>query len=84
MEISNGKWNISLVWCVYSGIKRPGKLQRKMHKASRRVLDTQLNQLINHGILTKITYDERLLKVEYELTLFGKTVIFVVTDCKSP
>ncbi|MFV8271555.1 winged helix-turn-helix transcriptional regulator [Flavobacterium sp. GT2N3] len=64
-------------------MKRSVELQRKMHKASRRVLDTQQNQLINHGILTKITYDERPLKVEYELTLLGETVIFVVTDCKA-
>ncbi|MCS3869508.1 DNA-binding HxlR family transcriptional regulator [Chryseobacterium ginsenosidimutans] len=75
MEIINGKWKISLIWCVYSGIKRPGELQRKMPKASRRVLDTQLKQLVDHGILTKINYNERPLKVEYELTELGKSLI---------
>lgn len=75
MEIVNGKWKISLIWCVYSGIKRPGELQRKMPKASRRVLDTQLKQLVDHGILTKITYNERPLKVEYELTQLGTSLI---------
>lgn len=75
MEIINGKWKISLIWCVYSGIKRPGELQRKMPKASRRVLDTQLKQLVDHGILTKTIYNERPLKVEYELTELGKSLI---------
>jgi len=75
MEVINGKWKIGLIWCIYSGIKRPGELQRKMPKASRRVLDTQLKQLIDHGILSKTTYDERLLKVEYELTPLGESLI---------
>lgn len=75
MEVINGKWKIGLIWCIYSGIKRPGELQRKMPKASRRVLDTQLKQLIDHGILSKTTYHERLLKVEYELTPLGESLI---------
>lgn len=79
MEIMNGKWKISLIWCIYSGIKRPGELQRKMPKASRRVLDTQLKQLTDHGIISKTTYDQLPLKVEYELTELGKTLIPVIT-----
>ena len=75
MEVIQGKWKISLIWCIYSGIKRPGELQRKIPKASRRLLDNQLNELVNHGILTKITYDERPLKVEYKLTSLGKSLI---------
>lgn len=75
MQVIQGKWKISLIWCIYSGIKRPGELQRKMPTASRRLLDTQLSELVNHGVLTKITYDERPLKVEYELTSLGKSLI---------
>jgi len=54
-------------------------LQRKLPKASRRVLDTQLKQLTDHGILSKIIYDELPLKVEYELTVLGKTLIPVIS-----
>lgn len=75
MEVINGKWKIALIWCIYSGIKRPGELQRKMPKASRRVLDTQLKQLMDHGIISKTIFNERPLKVEYELTSLGKTLI---------
>lgn len=80
LEVINGKWKISLIWCIYSGIKRPGELQRKLPKASRRVLDTQLKQLTDHGILSKIIYDELPLKVEYELTSLGKTLIPVISS----
>lgn len=75
MQVINGKWKLNLIWCIYSGIKRPGELQRKMPKASRRVLDTQLKQLTDHGIISKITYNELPLKVEYELTPLGKSLI---------
>jgi DNA-binding HxlR family transcriptional regulator len=78
MEVINGKWKIGLIWCIYSGIKRPGELQRKMPKASRRVLDTQLKQLMEHGILSKTIYNQRPLKVEYELTALGVTLLPVI------
>jgi len=78
MGVINGKWKINLIWCVYNGIKRPGDLQRKLPQASRRVLDTQLRQLTDHGILSKITYNQLPLKVEYELTPLGETLIPVI------
>ena len=78
MGVINGKWKANLIWYIYSGIRRPGELQRKVAKASRRVLDLQLKQLTDHGILSKITYDELPLKVEYELTPLGETLIPVI------
>jgi DNA-binding HxlR family transcriptional regulator len=78
MEVMNGKWKINLIWCIYTGIKRPGELHRRMPKASRRLLDTQLKQLADQGIITKIIFDQLPLKVEYELTPLGETLIPVI------
>lgn len=78
MEVMNGKWKISLIWCIYNGIKRPGELHRRMPKASRRLLDVQLKQLTDQGIITKTVFDQLPLKVEYELTPLGKTLIPVI------
>lgn len=75
LAVINGKWKINLIWCIHSGIKRPGELQRKLPDASRRVLDTQLRQLMDHGLIEKVIYDERPLKVEYELTPLGESLI---------
>ena len=80
MEVMNGKWKISLIWCIHLGYKRPNELQKKMPKASRRVLDTQLKQLTDHGILSKFKYEGLPLKVEYELTPLGKTLIPVIAS----
>jgi DNA-binding HxlR family transcriptional regulator len=78
MEVMNGKWKINLIWCIYNGIKRPGELHRRMPKASRRLLDTQLKQLTGLGIVTKTIFNQRPLKVEYELTPLGLTLIPVI------
>lgn len=78
MEVLNGKWKIKLIWCIHSGINRPGELRRKIPKASRRLLDTQLSQLVDHGILSKTTFDQKPLKVEYQLTPLGETLIPVI------
>lgn len=78
MEVMNGKWKINLIWCIYNSIKRPGELHRRMPKASRRLLDTQLKQLTDLGIIAKTTFDQRPLKVEYELTSLGLTLIPVI------
>lgn len=78
MEVMNGKWKINLIWCIYNGIKRPGELHRRMPKASRRLLDAQLKQLTDLGIITKMIFDQRPLKVEYELTPLGQTLIPVI------
>src|SRR5690606_40722494 len=78
MEVINGKWKISLIWSIYNGILRPSELQRKMPNASRRVLENQLNQLVNHGILTKKIYDVKPPKVEYGLTKLGDSLIPII------
>jgi len=78
MEVMTGKWKISLIWCIYNGIKRPGELHRRIPKASRRLLDTQLKQLQIHGIISKTSFNEKLLKAEYELTELGTTLIPVI------
>jgi DNA-binding HxlR family transcriptional regulator len=78
MEVMNGKWKIGLIWSIHSGIRRPGELHRKISKASRRLLDTQLNQLVEHGILSKTSFDQLPLKVEYELTQLGQSLIPII------
>ncbi len=78
MEVLNGKWKINLIWCIYNGINRPGDLQRRIPKASRRLLDSQLKQLTDHGIITKTSFDQRPPKVEYGLTPLGETLIPII------
>lgn len=77
-EVVNGKWKMELIYYISTGIKRPGELQRKIPKATRRVLDTQLKQLTAQGLIFKTIFTEPAPKVEYGLTELGKTLMPVI------
>src|SRR4030095_4064557 len=77
-EVLYGKWKIHLIYFISQGIKRPGDLQRSIPRATRRVLNVQLNQLEEHGIISKKIYAQLPPKVEYVLTELGHTVLPIV------
>lgn len=77
-EVLFGKWKIRLLWFINEGHKRPSELQRKIPDASRRVLNIQLKELEDHGLISKIIYPQVPPKVEYSLTKFGDTLIPVI------
>lgn len=78
-EVLYGKWKIRLLWFIHEGNKRPSELQRKIPDASRRVLNIQLKELEDHGLISKVIYPVVPPKVEYSLTDFGKTLIPVIS-----
>lgn len=78
-EVLYGKWKIRLLWFIYQGNLRPSELQRKIPDASRRVLNIQLKELEEHGLVSKTIYAQVPPKVEYFLTDFGKTLIPVIS-----
>ena len=77
-EVLYGKWKIRLLWFINEGHQRPSELQRKIPDASRRVLNIQLKELEEHGLVKRKIYLVVPPKVEYSLTEFGKTLIPVI------
>jgi len=77
-EVLYGKWKIRLLWFINEGYKRPSELQRKIPDAARRVLNIQLKELEDHGLVTRKIYPVVPPKVEYSLTEFGKSLIPVI------
>ncbi len=77
-EVLYGKWKIRLLWFINEGHKRPSELQRKIHDASRRVLNMQLKELEQHELISKTIYPVVPPKVEYSLTDWGNTLIPVI------
>jgi DNA-binding HxlR family transcriptional regulator len=77
-EVLYGKWKIHLIYFISRGLKRPSELQRKIPRATRRVLNMQLNQLEEHALISKTIYAELPPKVEYALTELGQTVLPVI------
>ncbi|GGH17820.1 helix-turn-helix transcriptional regulator [Sphingobacterium alkalisoli] len=78
-EVLYGKWKIRLLWFINEGFQRPSELQRKIPDATRRVLNIQLKELEEHGLVQKKIYPVVPPKVEYSLTEFGKTLIPVIS-----
>lgn len=78
-EVLYGKWKIRLLWFISEGNQRPSELQRKIPDATRRVLNIQLKELEDHGLVTKEIFPVLPPKVEYRLTELGKTLIPVIS-----
>jgi DNA-binding HxlR family transcriptional regulator len=78
-EVLYGKWKIRLLWFIDQGHQRPSELHRKIPDASRRVLNAQMKELEDHGLITKTIYPVVPPKVEYSLTDFGKSLIPVIS-----
>jgi len=74
-EVLNGKWKANLIYAISEHIKRPSELQRAMPGATKRVLNMQLNQLEEHGIISKKIYHQLPPKVEYSLTPLGESLM---------
>ena len=77
-EVLYGKWKVHLIYFISQGLKRPSELQKKIPRATRRVLNVQLNQLEDHGLISKKIYAQLPPKVEYTLTRIGRSVLPIV------
>ena len=78
-EVLYGKWKLHLLYFISEGVVRPGELQKKIPRATRRVLNVQLGELEHHGLISKKIFAELPPRVEYQLTSFGRTVLPVIT-----
>ena len=78
IEIIGGKWKSYLIYCINKGKRRPSDLHRAIPSATRRVLNQQLRELEEHGILNRVIYAQLPPKVEYFLTEFGESLLPVI------
>ena len=77
-EVLHGKWKSTLLACIAQGIRRPSAMQRTIPTATRRVLNVQLNELEQHGLIYKTIYPELPPRVEYHLTSLGQSLLPVI------
>jgi DNA-binding HxlR family transcriptional regulator len=74
----SGKWKIPIVWQINEGKKRPSEFLRGIAKVDRRVLNQQLNEMVEDGILTKKSFNELPPRVEYTLTELGEKLVKIL------
>ena len=62
--VLHGKWKSTLLSLIAAGRRRPSELQRIIPGATRRVLNVQLAELEQHGLVHRIGVEPLPLKVE--------------------
>lgn len=75
MGIIGGKWKTVILFYLLEGPLRYNELRKKMVGVTERTLSLQLQQLHEDGVISRTVYTPKPpLKVEYELTKFGRTL----------
>jgi DNA-binding HxlR family transcriptional regulator len=78
LDIIGGKWKIPIIWRLKENSKRYGELKRSLSGVTHKMLTQQLRELEEDEIITRKVFSEIPPKVEYNLTLLGKSVIPVI------
>jgi DNA-binding HxlR family transcriptional regulator len=77
-EVLNGKWKPLLLKAISWDVKRPSEMLRLFPDATRRVLNVQLKELEQHGMVEKKIYPQLPPRVEYSLTEVGRSLMSVI------
>lgn len=78
LDIIGGKWKMPIIWSLKDNSKRYGELRKLLPKVTHKMLTQQLRELETDEIIIRKVYAEVPPKVEYSLTLLGKSVIPVI------
>jgi len=76
LSIISGKWKLKIIYClVCMGTVRYGVLKKNIDMITHKMLSSQLKELEENGIILRAEYQQIPPKVEYSLTLKGKSLI---------
>ena len=75
LTVIGGKWKPVIIYQLYRSSKRFGQLDVAIPGISRKVLTSQLNELLSDQLISRQAYNESPPRVEYQLTDKGKELI---------
>ena len=78
MDVIGGKWKPMLIFLIFKGVNRFGRLSKLLEGVSKRTLTKQLRDLENDGVLAREVYAEVPPRVEYSLTEKGRSLLPVI------
>ena len=78
MSLIGAKWKSCILDELRYRALRPSELHKIFPEATPRVLDLQLKELVNDGLVTKTIYPELPPRSEYAITSLGMTLIPII------
>lgn len=75
LRVIGGKWKPLIIFNLDKSSKRFGQLDATIPGISRKVLTTQLNELVNDQLVIRTAFAETPPRVEYSLTEKGRDLI---------
>ncbi len=74
LDVLGGKWKTVIMRYLSKQTLRYSQLQQRMPNITQRILTLQLKELERDGMIRRTEFDERVKRVEYSLTDYGKSV----------
>jgi len=78
LAVINGTWKVPILFHLATGTKRFSALGRDLPGISQKVLTQQLREMERDGIVARKVYAQVPPKVEYSLTVTGRSLLPVV------
>jgi DNA-binding HxlR family transcriptional regulator len=78
LAVINGTWKVPILWHLAKDTKRFSELRREIQGLSPKVLTQQLREMERDGIVARKVYAQVPPKVEYSLTVTGRSLMPVV------
>lgn len=78
MSLIDSKWKSCMLDELRHRSLRPSELHKLFPEATPRVLDIQLKELVEDGLVSKTTYHEVPLRTEYALTDLGCSLLPII------
>ena len=83
LGVIGGRWKVPILWHLLAGTKRFSELRRALGHVTQKMLAQQLRELERDGVVSRKVYAEVPPKVEYSLTVRGRSLRPVVDSmCK--
>lgn len=79
-KIFGGKWKLCIIDAINRGVVRPVEIYKSIPKATLRVIEMQLAELLFFGVVEKSAEAVYPKKSEYRLTALGESVLPVLNQ----
>lgn len=80
LGVIGGKWKPLIIYQLDKSKKRFGQLDVNIPGISRKVLTSQLNELVEDGLIIRTAFAEVPPRVEYSLTPKGKELVPILKE----